>query len=45
MDKGGGLWERDTTYEVPTDVINQTILVHLGDDVYDELTAGLKSFR
>ena len=45
IDLGGHDWKRDTSYEVPDDVLAALMLEHLGDGVFAELTKGLKSLR
>jgi hypothetical protein len=45
IDKGGGLWERDVTYEVSDATVQQAFEKHLGPDVLAELTEGLKTLR
>lgn len=45
IDKGGGLWERDVSYEVPDDAVQQAFEEHLGPKIWAELTEGLKNLR
>ena len=45
VDLGGGSWERNTAYEVDPAEVERILYEHLGDDVFDELTAGLKTLR
>lgn len=45
IDKGGGLWERDVTYEIPDATVQQAFEKQLGAEVLAELTEGLKTIR
>ena len=45
LDTGAGTWERDVGYEVPVAEQETLMLEHLGEDVFQELTAGLRGFR
>jgi hypothetical protein len=44
-DLGGGSWERNTAYEVEPAEVEQILYERLGDDVFEQLTAGLKTLR